>query len=59
VTNLIIKTDKDWVIQILVNLVSNSLKFINQGFIHLKVTRINTNIVFEVEDTGPGISEKD
>lgn len=47
--------------QILVNLVSNSVKFTNKGQVAIKVRRessIDTDwIVFEVSDTGPGISE--
>lgn len=54
-----IYTDKDWVIQVLVNLVSNSLKFIKEGHIHIKAMKNENNIVFQVHDSGPGITEDD
>jgi len=52
-------TDQTRVQQILLNLISNALKFTRQGSITVKVTRIDTSIVrVEVRDTGVGISAK-
>ncbi len=49
--------------QILVNLVSNAIKFTNQGEVRISVevgqeTSINVEHIFTVTDTGIGISEK-
>jgi len=46
--------------QILINLVSNSLKFTNQGYIHifielLQQTELTFNLSFKIRDTGIGI----
>lgn len=48
--------------QILINLISNSIKFTEKGHIKLeisldKLTKNNASIVFEISDTGIGISE--
>ncbi|MBK7002057.1 MAG: response regulator [Rhodoferax sp.] len=48
--------------QILINLIANAAKYTEQGHIHLHVKPDSTgdgHIVFEVEDTGPGIAEAD
>ncbi len=52
--------------QILVNLVSNAIKFTEKGFVKLKVKLENFNeayssldVSFEIEDTGIGIAEED
>jgi PAS domain S-box-containing protein len=49
--------------QILINLVSNSIKFTEEGSINIKVwptetTKTHQKVMFEVKDTGIGISEK-
>uniref|UniRef100_UPI003F6C27AB response regulator n=1 Tax=Polaribacter sp. TaxID=1920175 RepID=UPI003F6C27AB len=49
--------------QVLINLVRNSIKFTNKGFIHLKVALINNSkqsqtLRFEVADTGIGMSNE-
>ena len=44
--------------QILINLVSNSIKFTHKGFINLTLKEgENSTIIFEVQDSGIGISE--
>ncbi|WP_307785984.1 ATP-binding protein [Okeania sp. KiyG1] len=51
--------DKKRVKQILVNLVSNGIKFTpSGGSVILKVTRDKDTAIFQVEDTGIGISEE-
>jgi CheY-like chemotaxis protein/two-component sensor histidine kinase len=42
--------------QIIVNLLSNSIKFTTRGKIKLKVDHINDNLRFTLSDTGKGIS---
>ncbi len=58
---LFLKGDPERLLQILVNLVSNGIKFTDQGFVQTKVRlhkkTANTKwIEFEVEDSGIGIS---
>lgn len=50
--------DKSRIIQIIVNLVNNSLKFTERGQITTKVCMSGSNLMFEVEDTGIGIAAK-
>lgn len=53
-----IKTDEWKLKQILINLISNSIKFTYNGFINLHVFLENDFIKFEISDTGRGISEE-
>jgi signal transduction histidine kinase/ActR/RegA family two-component response regulator len=51
--------DRDRVLQILSNLVSNSIKFTPEfGIITIKVTAKQSLVEFEVSDTGSGIAEE-
>jgi signal transduction histidine kinase len=54
-----IVTDSTRVRQILVNLVSNAIKFTERGEIHIQVTRDGTQLAFAVRDTGIGIDAED
>lgn len=43
--------------QILLNLLKNAVKFTNCGYIHLELTRQNKDLLFQVTDSGIGVSE--
>lgn len=43
--------------QILLNLLKNAVKFTNCGYIHLDLTRQNEDLLFQVTDSGIGVSE--
>ncbi len=59
-TNIIISTDKGKVVQVLINLLGNAVKFTETGFIKLHVSKCeDRTIKFDVIDSGIGISEKD
>jgi len=47
--------DSDRVKQILINLIGNSVKFTDQGEIHLAVSWKDTSLIFIISDTGCGI----
>jgi signal transduction histidine kinase len=50
-----ILTEPHWLRQILVNLVSNAVKFTNRGEIVIRVVAPGDRVVFEIADTGIGI----
>jgi signal transduction histidine kinase/DNA-binding response OmpR family regulator/HAMP domain-containing protein len=58
-TRIIINTDRTRLIQVLINLMGNAVKFTEQGKVVLKVSQTNDNMLkFEVVDTGIGIDEE-
>mgnify|MGYP001223478006 CR=1 FL=1 len=58
-----VKGDEGHIRQILINLLGNAIKFTSEGSVLLIVrtvsTKGRTKLIFEVEDTGMGISKKD
>lgn len=54
----IIRTDKEKLKEILINLIDNSIKFTTKGRIKVKTLRKNTDIEFSVSDTGLGIPKE-
>ncbi len=51
-----IKTDESKLRQVLINLVGNAIKFTAEGGVTLRSKTIdNSHLLFEIEDTGPGI----
>ncbi|MCX8034309.1 MAG: ATP-binding protein [Thermodesulfovibrio sp.] len=54
-----IHADKERLIQVMINLLSNALKFTEKGYIACKAELRNKEILVSVEDTGIGIPESD
>jgi PAS domain S-box-containing protein len=52
-----IRTDGNKLRQILLNLLGNAVKFTEQGRVELRVRSESDAVVFEVEDTGRGLTE--
>ncbi|HYD02717.1 MAG TPA: HAMP domain-containing sensor histidine kinase, partial [Alphaproteobacteria bacterium] len=53
-----IKADFERTMQVLHNLMSNSIKFTTQGSVSLKIYREGNFVKFEIRDTGQGIPEE-
>ena len=51
--------DKQRITQIILNIVSNACKFTKKGKITISVRRNNSDILFSISDTGPGIATSD
>jgi len=52
-------TDRGKLRQVLVNLLGNAIKFTETGSVTLSCQRVDTDVVFEVTDTGVGIASAD
>jgi signal transduction histidine kinase len=57
--NYSLKSDKQRIKQIILNLLTNAFKFTSSGTIELGVTKNSKSISFYVKDSGIGISEED
>ncbi len=59
----IVNGDEGHIRQILINLIGNAIKFTDEGSVLLTARTVNakgkTKLIFDVEDTGMGISKKD
>jgi len=51
-----VRTDRHRLMQILVNLLGNAIKFTHQGFVHVHVTRQIDGVLFSIKDSGIGIA---
>ena len=58
-TRSIINTDRNKVTQVLLNLLGNAVKFTNFGFVELHISSADDYILFDVIDSGIGISKED
>lgn len=55
-----IKADKDKLKQVFINLISNSLKFVeNQGKVSINLTSNRQEVIVEIQDNGIGIKKED
>jgi len=54
-----INSDKQKIFQILTNVINNAVKFTDQGGVTLNVDYLNDTMIFEIIDTGIGISPED
>lgn len=52
-------SDENKLRQILLNLIGNAIKFTDEGYVELRITLDNNELVIEVQDTGPGIVQND
>ncbi|MFA6126209.1 MAG: PAS domain-containing sensor histidine kinase [Bacteroidales bacterium] len=56
---LVIHSDSDKISKVLINLVSNAVKYTREGSVEIGFTLVDHTIEFFVKDTGTGISETD
>jgi len=54
-SSLVVITDRLRLKQVCLNLARNSVKFVDEGFIRLKASVIDGEVVIFIEDSGPGI----
>lgn len=54
-----IMADKDKLMQVIINLISNAIKFTEEGCIVCTARRVQENIIVSISDTGVGIKEED
>lgn len=60
VPGLTLLTDRNRVMQVITNFVTNAIKFTDTGFIRMGCRKgASENVYFYVADTGPGLSEED
>jgi signal transduction histidine kinase len=55
----LVNFDKDKIIQVLTNLVSNAVKFTETGSIKITTSRTDDKVITAVKDTGGGIRQED
>ncbi|MDP8264523.1 MAG: ATP-binding protein [Candidatus Aceula lacicola] len=57
--SIMINIDRDKIIQVFMNLIGNSMKFVEKGFIEISAEDKGDHVLCMVEDSGPGISKED
>ncbi|MDH3267306.1 MAG: response regulator [Ignavibacteria bacterium] len=58
-TRTVINTDRGKVVQVLINLLGNAVKYTDEGRVDLRISAGNNMLNFEVIDTGIGISQEE
>jgi signal transduction histidine kinase/CheY-like chemotaxis protein/HAMP domain-containing protein len=58
-THIIVNTDRGKIVQVLINLLGNAVKFTDIGGVTLQVSSSNDILTFGVTDSGIGISDED
>ena len=58
-TNTVVNIDRGKVVQVLINLLGNAVKYTDIGEVLLKISVMNEMLTFDVIDTGIGISEEE
>jgi signal transduction histidine kinase/CheY-like chemotaxis protein/HAMP domain-containing protein len=56
-TKIIIHTDRGKIVQVLINLLGNAVKFTDEGSVSLQISTEKDMLKFDVKDTGVGISD--
>jgi signal transduction histidine kinase len=56
--DLIVDADKDRILQVLSNLLSNALKFTKEGSIAVTTEQVENEVIVKVEDSGSGIDRE-
>jgi len=56
--DLIVDADKDRILQVLSNLLSNALKFTKEGSIAVTTEKVGNEVIVKVEDSGSGIDRE-
>jgi signal transduction histidine kinase len=54
-----INCDRDKILQVLINLLNNAIKFTDKGSVKLQVDKDDNDIHVKIVDTGPGIKKED
>ncbi len=54
-----VRADERRLTQILINVLGNAVKFTQAGRVSFRASRVREMVVFEIEDTGPGIAAAD
>jgi DNA-binding response OmpR family regulator len=57
-THIVINTDRGKVVQVLINLLGNAVKFTDRGGVALRVSVADEKLNFDIVDTGIGITEE-
>ncbi len=58
-TNIIITSDREKIVQVIINLLDNAVKFTEKGSVTFKISLEDQLLKFKVTDTGIGIAEQD
>jgi len=58
-TRIVIHTDRRRVVQVLINLLGNATKFTKKGEVKFNISSSDERLIFDVIDTGIGISDED